>query len=301
MHCDESRVLIVDDNPHDRALLEAFLSPEGYEIEMATDGMAGKDLLEGDPGRFDVVLLDRNMPRMSGVELLQFMKAHAELKAIPVILQTASDSRSDLIEAMRAGALYYLTKPYDSEMLLNVVATAAIDRANHRRLQQTVRSAATSLRVMQSARFSVQTIEEARDLGAILAGLCADPQNAVIGLTELLVNAVEHGNLGITYDEKTGLNASGRWQEEVDRRLALPENASKRVEVLFERDGEEIRFTIRDQGRGFDWRRYVEADPLRAFDTHGRGILIATRLTFDQLEYRGSGNEVVGRIRRLRA
>jgi anti-sigma regulatory factor (Ser/Thr protein kinase) len=149
---------------------------------------------------------------------------------------------------------------------------------------------------LRSARFSLRTIDEARDVGTLLAGLCPDPVNTVVGLTELIVNAVEHGNLGITYEEKSELNALGRWYDELDRRLAMPEHASKSVDVAFERDEKEIRITIRDAGHGFDFQRYLDPDPGRVFDTHGRGIVIARRLSFDDLEYRGSGNEVVGRI-----
>jgi DNA-binding response OmpR family regulator len=293
---DASRILIVDDNPHDRELLLAVLSKEDYELETAEDGVAAFHLLEADPWRYDVVLLDRTMPRLGGVPLLQWIKIHGELKSIPVILQSASDARSDVIEAMRAGAYYYLTKPYDAEMLLTVVNTAARDRVMYKQLQAVTRRAATATLLLRSARFSLRTIDEARDVGTLLAGLCPDPVNTVVGLTELIVNAVEHGNLGITYEEKSELNALGRWYDELDRRLAMPEHASKSVDVAFERDEKEIRITIRDTGHGFDFQRYLDPDPGRVFDTHGRGIVIARRLSFDDLEYRGSGNEVVGRI-----
>jgi CheY-like chemotaxis protein/anti-sigma regulatory factor (Ser/Thr protein kinase) len=297
MDSEDTCILIVDDNPLDRELLEIHLSKEGYEIETAEDGVAAFHRLEADPWRFDCVLLDKNMPRLGGVPLLQWLKSNPELKSLPVILQTASDSRADLIEGMRAGAAYYLTKPYDVEMLLTVVATAVQDRAGYKQLQSVARRATTAIRLMRTAEFEVRTIDEARDLGTHLAGLCPDPVNTVIGLTELLINAVEHGNLGITYDEKTELNASGRWLEEVQRRLALPENASKKVDVGFSRDDSGIRIRIRDEGAGFDWKSYIDPQPTRAFDTHGRGIVIARRLSFDELEYRGCGNEVVGSIR----
>jgi DNA-binding response OmpR family regulator len=292
----ENRILIVDDNPDDRELLSAFLSDENYALETAEDGVAAFHLLEADPWRYDVVLLDRSMPRLGGVPLLQWMKGHSELKSLPVILQTASDSRSDLMEAMRAGAYYYLTKPYDSEMLLTVVATAARDRAMYKHLQAVTRRATTATLLMRSARFSLKTIDDARDVGTLLAALCPDPVNTVVGLTELIVNAVEHGNLGITYEEKSELNALGTWYDELDRRLALPEHADKSVDVAFERDDKQIRITIRDDGAGFDFHRYLDPDPGRVFDTHGRGIVIARRLSFDELEYRGTGNEVVGVI-----
>jgi len=296
MEDDASRVLIVDDNPLDLELLGEHLSGAGYALDRAEDGMAAFHLLENDPWRYDVVVLDRNMPRLGGVELLQWLKHNSELKSVPVIVQSASDSRADLLEAMRSGAYYYLTKPYDVEMLLTVVSTAVRDRGTYRQLQSIARRASAATNCLRAARMSVRTLDDARDVGTFIAGMCPDPVNAVIGITELVVNGIEHGNLGITYEEKSELNAAGRWAEELERRLALPEHGSKCVDVSFERDDAEIRITIRDEGNGFDWRRYIEPDPNRVFDTHGRGIVIARRLAFDALEYHGSGNEVVGRI-----
>lgn len=297
MTAESTRVLIVDDNPHDRVLLQEYLSREDYDIETAEDGVEAFHILERDPWRYDVVLLDRNMPRLGGVELLQWLKSNSELRSLPVILQTASDSRTDLIEAMKGGAFYYLTKPYDVEMLLTVVATAARDRATYRQLQIVARRGEMATSLLRSARFRLHTIEEARDVGTMVAGLCPDPANTVIGLTELIVNAVEHGNLGITYAEKSELSGMDRWLAELERRAALPENAEKYVEVDYERDEDAIRITVKDQGPGFDWHPYLEPDPTRVFDTHGRGITIARRLSFDDLEYRGSGNEVVATLK----
>ena len=62
--------------------------------------------------------------------------------------------------------------------------------------------------------------------------------------------------------------------------------------VEFMRNPGELRFTVRDQGKGFDWQQYLEMSPERAFDTHGRGIAMSKLLSFDRLEYRGCGNEV---------
>jgi hypothetical protein len=57
--------------------------------------------------------------------------------------------------------------------------------------------------------------------------LLPEPRSAVYGLNELLINAVEHGNLGITYDEKIKLVVEGRLESEIERRLALPQNQAK--------------------------------------------------------------------------
>jgi len=253
-------------------------------------------VLESQPDRYDLVLLDRTMPRMDGMQLLGKIKDDEDLRMVPVIMQTALAQRDEILEGIRAGAYYYLTKPYDVEMMKTVVRTAITDYQGYRDLQARLRKELDSLRLMQKGFFTFQTVEQARDLGAMLANTCPDPSATVIGLTELLINAVEHGNLGITYEDKSKLYATGGWNAEVQRRLAMPENAKKHAEVSLEREDDVIRFVIRDQGEGFDWRAYLQIDPQRAFDTHGRGIAMANRLSFSHIEYRGCGNEVIGTI-----
>lgn len=292
----DARVLIVDDNPIDRSLLVENLEPEGYNLDLANDGAEAWEILQRNPDAYDVLLLDRVMPRMGGIALLGKIKEHPHLQTLPVIMQTAASARDEILEGINAGAYYYLTKPYDREMLKSIVRTAASDHATFKALRGTLRKGLGSLALLRNARFVFRTVEHARDLAATLANTCPDPERSVIGLTELLVNAVEHGNLGITYDEKSALNAKGQWWEEVTRRLASAEYRDKTAEVTFERDDTAIRFTVRDQGNGFNWQKYLQIDPARAFHTHGRGIAMANLYTFDKLEYRGNGNEVVGTI-----
>jgi len=294
---EQARVLIVEDNEADRALLEAHLSRDGFETEFAADGVDGWAVLDANPDRYDLVLLDRTMPRMDGMALLRKIKSDHRFLILPVILQSALVSREEVIEGIRAGAYYYLTKPYDAEMLLSVVRTAAADSAAARDLQNRVKRGMQVLQLLDEAHFTYRTIEEARGLAAVLATACPDAEATVIGLTELLVNAVEHGNLGITYDDKSALLASGGWMEEVSRRLELPENRAKRVDVEFCRSDDVLTFTIRDRGNGFEWARYLEIDPRRAFDRHGRGIIMARHVSFSSIEYRGTGSEVVATVR----
>ena len=290
---DAPQVLVVEDNELDRRLLQAHLKKTECVTEFARDGLEAWTMLDRDPDRFDLVLLDRTMPRMNGLELLARMKADPRCRTIPVILQTAHVGREEMIEGIRAGAYYYLTKPYDGEMLQTVVRTAAADRAEMKALQLRLRKGLQVLGLLNQAELSLRTIDEASDVATVLASACPDPSAAIIGLTELLVNAVEHGNLEIGYEEKSQLRASGTWDVEVRRRLELPENISKRVAVRFERTDGGIRFTIRDDGSGFEWKQFLEIDPGRAFHTHGRGILMARHFSFSAIEYRGAGNEVV--------
>ena len=294
---EKTHVLVVEDNEYDRALLQAHLRDDEFETDFARDGVEAWEFLERQAEHYDLVLLDRTMPRMNGLELLIRMKANVRCRTIPVILQTACVGREEMIEGIRAGAYYYLTKPYDAEVLHSVIRTAAADSAEIRTLQTRVRRGLNVLSLLAEARFSIRTMEEARDLAGVLANACPDPDSTVIGLTELLVNAVEHGNLGITYEDKTALRNCHDWEAEVQRRLDLGENAEKRVDVHFQHVGEEIRFHIRDAGKGFEWKRYLDIDPGRAFDTHGRGILLARHFSFSALEYGGCGNEVTATVR----
>ena len=78
-----------------------------------------------------------------------------------------------------------------------------------------------------------------------------------MGLTELLVNAVEHGNLGITYAEKKNLRLNGGWEEEIIRRRALPECRDRRVIVTLERTPEAFKFSVTDEGKGFDTTKFL--------------------------------------------
>ena len=293
---DTIRVLAVEDDELERALLLHHLNSSGYSLRMSEDGEEAWSILEQDPDGFDVVLLDNLMPRLSGLELLARLKSDSRFRLLPVILQTASNSRESMLEGIQAGAYYYLPKPLDPEMVAAVVRTAANDYAGYRAVQESLRRGMHSLSMLQEARFTLRTIEQARDLGSMLAGTCPEPETVVVGLTELLYNAIEHGNLGITYDEKTKLDTREKWHAEVAARLALPENRHKRVEFLFQRLPQEIRFTIRDEGSGFDWRRYMQIDPRRAFDTHGRGIVVARAFSFASVHYNESGNEVIASV-----
>ena len=119
-----------------------------------------------------------------------------------------------------------------------------------------------------------------------------------MGLQELLLNAVEHGNLGIRYEEKTQLVLEDRWKNEVERRLELPQYRERQASVTYAKNTRTLTLTltIRDQGAGFDWRKYLEFDTKRAFDPNGRGIAMARMMGFDSMEYQGNGNQVVVKI-----
>jgi CheY-like chemotaxis protein len=291
-----TKVLVVDDDPLAIELILEYLEDGDYDVETAYDGDEAWALLDAEPDRFDVVLLDRRMPRMDGMEVMARIKEHAGLRSLPVIIQTAAADREQIIEGINAGAYYYLTKPFEREIMVSMIRAAALDYARVRVLQAEVRTSAGMLGLMRTGVFEFSSPAEATDLGSFLAKACPDPERVVVGLSELLINAVEHGNLEISYKEKSELNRTGTWSGEIRRRLESPEYASRVATVCFERVANTVTISIRDQGRGFDPRPYLQIDPARVFDSHGRGIAIANLLSFDGLHYREGGREAVATI-----
>lgn len=288
----QASVLVVDDEEFNLEIIEEYLESFDYDLVLANDGVEAWEYLETEPDKFDVVLLDRMMPNLDGIEVLKRIKQHPDMQSLPVVLQTAAASRQDVAEGLDAGAYYYLTKPFDEEVLQSIVKAALDDHNRYRHLQEKLSTGTRIMGIMDTASFRFQTLDEARDLASFLANASPDPERVVSGLSELLLNAVEHGNLGITYDDKSQLNREGRWLDEVGQRLALPENQQKYVEVEMQNVNGEMHILIKDQGEGFDWESYLEIDPARAYDSHGRGIAMARILSFDSMEYLGKGNEV---------
>jgi two-component system, OmpR family, response regulator MtrA len=109
------RVLVVDDDPSIRGLLEYALSVEGLDVSTASDGARG--IAEAKRTRPDVVLLDVMMPKLDGFAVAEQLRADAELAGIPIIMLTARAADSDVLEGWRAGVDSYLTKPFDLALL----------------------------------------------------------------------------------------------------------------------------------------------------------------------------------------
>lgn len=291
-----ARILLVDDEPLNLELLSAFLDDPAYCLTTATNGSQAWEILHAVPEDFDLVILDRTMPVMSGMELLIKLKADPRFAALPVIMQTASASKQQIAEGLQQGAYYYLVKSYEREALRAIINAALGEKKRQQELREQLNHRDSVMTLLRQGNFFFRTLTEARALAAFLARLCPHPETTILGLAELLINAVEHGNLEISYQEKSRLNASGDWAEEVERRLQQPEYAGREVHVHYQREADKIRFLIEDQGHGFIPDTYLEMHPERAFDSHGRGIAMARMLSFSSITYPGKGNLVVAEI-----
>ncbi|MCD6499630.1 MAG: response regulator [Deltaproteobacteria bacterium] len=116
------RVLVVEDDAEVQRLLRTSLTEKGYLVKAVGDGL--KALAEISAHRPDVVVLDVVLPELDGLRLLKALKGRDETRNIPVIVVTAVSQPSKMIEAINAGARYYVVKPFDVESLAHKIATA---------------------------------------------------------------------------------------------------------------------------------------------------------------------------------
>jgi DNA-binding response OmpR family regulator len=288
-----TKILIVDDEPFNLEIIGEYFDGCGYKLSFFESGEAAWDALEAPGAGFELAILDRMMPGLDGIALLKRIKADDRFAALPVIMQTAASSPEQLREGLQAGAYYYLTKPYERDSLLSIVRASLSDAATKADLRQHLQDHDDALQLLREGHFELRTVDEASRLASLLARATPRPDCTILGFLELLINGIEHGNLGITYAEKCELKRLDQWQEEVSRRAALSENLDKRVRVLLTRKEGRLTIHINDEGRGFDWRKYLDFDPERAFDPNGRGIAMARLTSFDTLDYQGCGNTVV--------
>ena len=109
-------ILVVDDNEDNVHIAREILLSRGFEVRVAYNGPSA--LVSVDQQRPDLILLDIMMPQMSGMDVLDRLRANPATASVPVILVTAKDQDEDLLAGYKYGADYYITKPFSAKQLL---------------------------------------------------------------------------------------------------------------------------------------------------------------------------------------
>lgn len=283
-------ILIVDDDASLRMMLVKMLEGEGYELLTAVDGADAQEAMKTHGDHISAVVLDWSMPRMNGIEFLRWAKEEARFENIPMIMHTVLAGPEQMKEGIDAGAFYYLPKPATREVIHSIVRAAVADFRDRKQLLAKLKENEAPFQTMLEGRFRFRTLAEGEHLAVCIANCCPEPERAAM-IMEMITNAVEHGNLGIGYDEKSRFMEDGTWYAEIERRLRLPEHAAKYVDLHVTRYQDKLTVLITDCGKGFDFKRFLTLDEKRLLDNHGRGIAMA-RMYLD-LAYQGTGNQVL--------
>jgi DNA-binding response OmpR family regulator len=167
------RVLIVEDDPKLADFVARGLRAERFAVDIALDGVQGQSFLES--YAYDLLLLDLMLPRLSGTELLHWVRKHRT--ALPVLVLTARDATEDKVRHFEAGADDYLTKPFDFAEL--VVRIRALLRRSPVERTDVLRIADLELnRLTQQVRRGGQAIELTAKEYALLEYLMSNPGRA---------------------------------------------------------------------------------------------------------------------------
>lgn len=218
------------------------------------------------------------------------LKAAAEQNAgaLQTVLITADEPNGGLAD-------FVLQDSADLESIKSVVRAAREFREQVLRLRADVAKRKSAIGTINSGQFIFKRLDEARNLATMLALACPQSDVVAVGLQELMINAVEHGNLEIDAEQKQALILSNSWRDEIDRRLDDPEFRDRIVIVNFQRGERMISITIQDEGAGFDHQSVATADmPTEGY--RGRGIALARDLSFSSVAYLGAGNIVQATI-----
>ncbi|MCF8036082.1 MAG: sigma-54 dependent transcriptional regulator [Desulfobacteraceae bacterium] len=183
-------ILVVDDDAGHRTTLRTVLKSWNYSLSEAEDGRAAVDMAKTTP--FDLILMDVRMAIMDGIDALVEIKSYNP--AIPIIIMTAYSSVDSAVEAMKAGAYDYLTKPLDFDEL-----KLTIERAlEHTRLRDENKSLKDQLRTLSDTKQIVATSQEMKSLLEMVAAIA--PSEATVLVTgpsgtgkELIARAI-HSN-----------------------------------------------------------------------------------------------------------
>ncbi len=215
---DKSLILVVDNSQQVREFLaNSVLRPAGYEVHAVGDGMSALTMAkELNP---TLVITEHQLPNLSGLELTK--RLCADSPYLPVILMTAEGSESLAVEAMRAGAIDYLTKPFEAEFMLSAVGRAL---AEVRRWQDLIQVQARAASNQETLKRRVHELEALAQIGRTVTAMLEQDQvlTAVVEAAVRLTDA-EEGSL-LLLDEASDdlyMRASKNFDEEFARTFRL--------------------------------------------------------------------------------
>jgi class 3 adenylate cyclase len=235
---DPPRILIVDDNENNRAILVARLSAQGYSATEACDGVEALEAARKEAP--DLILLDIAMPRMDGLEACRRLRSDPEAGFIPVILVTARADSKDVVAGLEAGADEYLTKPVDQQALVaRVRSMLRVKELHDRTKRQAAELAELNASLERRVAEQVIEIERASRLKRFLS-----PQIADLVLASATLEALESHRREVTvvFCDLRGFTAFAETAEPEEVMAILREYHSALGALIHEFEGTLERF-----------------------------------------------------------
>ncbi len=284
--------LITEDSTDTRMILRRLAEKQGFDVIEAADGEAGvKAAEEHQP---DLIFLDIRMPKMGGLEALSEIRDRDQ--AVPVVIVSSISDPETTEEALSLGATNLIRKPFDHaeiRFVLDRIYRAIEEESGIRDVLDLVEGRATRLSFgSEMSLLSKVVAYLGRELQLGYPGFDIPLTEIKLALYEALANAFEHGNLEISFEEKSKvLMEVGGIEALVKVRLDDPDMGKRRIHVEADYGPGRVRYTVRDEGRGFDPIAQTKKPLAETTALHGRGITLI-RHYMDDVNWNETGNEV---------
>ena len=288
---DPCTVLVIDPCPETQALIAGHVRGREFSIIAASHPSAALTAI--DRAAPDIVITDLFLPEATGLALTKDLSSRQE--ACPVIVMAQDVREPAVVHALRAGAVDVVHKP---------VAEAELDHALAR-ARQRLPGHLVELPGVCRSEVHVSMDSDPAHISRVISWLMKTTASTLPDiqrlhlrgcLQELLLNAVEHGNLEIFYQEKQKALADGGYEELLGQRRAHARLKHRRITIHVDYDNgtKNLVYRIADEGNGFKWRSLLNRshNTCRADDANGRGIFLA-RYLFPSLTYNDQGNEAM--------
>lgn len=281
------RLLIIDDNKDLLEFLRDFFRKNGFDVLLALTATDGIEKFRSFMP--DLVITDMRLPDKAGNWVVKEVKSVN--KKTPVIIITGYSDHHLIVEAMENGATELLKKPFKQKDLKYLLSKIEILL---KRLHVDLSS--------QFVCWEKRHYEIENDIHVVpivvdylfdrVDYICENDSFLRIGLQEILINAIEHGNLEISYAEKQKMLDSGDYNQMLMERAKLDRFNEKKVELKVFSTPQYLKIMVEDMGNGFDLSALPNlGDPENFFKESGKGILMAVN-AFDQVQYNDTGNVV---------
>lgn len=283
-------ILVADPDLEDRVKVRALLEAEGYGVLEAVDAEATfKHLAEQ---RVGAAIIDLNLPDGDGVELIRSLRKKHPL--VPMVLMTEQGSDDLAFKALKVGAANYVPKRMlDKELVgtMEIVLSAAEGDRRRHRLMCCLTSSELHFSIGNDPSLIPSVVALFQENMAGM-GLVDETSSIRLGiaLEEAILNAMYHGNLEVSSELRR--DGDQPYRDLIEQRRKLPPYASRQVHISVKLTRDEARFTIKDEGPGFDPATLPDpTDPANLESTSGRGLLLI-RTFMDQICHNAKGNEL---------
>lgn len=288
----KGHILVVDDNDDYKDLVVSAFKSVGFKIDGVSDSIEAIKYI--DKNNYDLVISDFYMPRGDGLDLLKEIKKTKPL--LPLILITAYSDKDLLSRALKSGALNFFDKSIPltdlitySESVLNFISSL------HRTIPDSTQNI-TDLSASFDKRLVMYSDEQIlinipplilNDLQASGYIEEEDSMKLSVVLVEILSNALYHGNFGIASDIRDySIEGQAVFKKMVNRKVNDKNFRSKKIILECYADKEILRFSVEDEGEGFDWKKKWSSK-----SSSGRGFLLIDSFV-DKIDFNEKGNRI---------